>query len=100
MYFPRCYAGGTVAVDYTYELGAVDYQVVGQAYQVSEAPGPYGCYIELMTGLGAGAEITSISKVCGVSVDSRVIWRDSGRGLTAGRWRKVDLQTYLTRAIT
>jgi len=106
IYFPRCYAGCGVAVDYSYRLNgeATDRYVSGEAYQISEDTGAYNlCYVDLvgrlrqLHGTGAVVDIRSISKVYGVSVGARVIWRESGRGFLAGRWRKVELQTYLTR---
>ncbi len=109
LYFPRCYAGSTIAVDYSYRVATSggDYRnctVAGDSFQISEATGLGGkCYVDLREKLvtlhdGATVEIIDITKVQGVSTGARVIWREGGRGLRAGRWKKVDLQTYLTGA--
>ena len=119
IYFARCYSGMSVALDYTYRVkgpgpgGYVDYDndgnvnvnVDGDNYQTSTATGYTGtCYIEpreriaRLRGVSiSDVEITQISKVYGVSVGARVIWREGGRGFRGGQWRKVDLQTYLMR---
>lgn len=110
MYFPRCYAGCTVAVDYSYRVNGetIDRYANGETYQISEDTEQVGekeyCYIDLLATLqsiyGGGADITfqRISKVYGTSVGARVVWRETGRRLRAGSWRRIDLQTYLTRA--
>ena len=114
IYFPRCYAGCTVAVDYSYRLDPNDPDrfITGEAYQISDdtallpgAPAAY-CYIDILQKLhevNPGIDIDPntfmrrIAKVYGVSVGTRVIWHETGKRLRAGSWRKVDLQTYLTR---
>lgn len=109
IYFPRCYAGCTVAVDYTYHLNSEqdDRLVTGEAYQISDQTEPVGaaeyCYIDLLQklqqvhGSSATIDFRNVAKVYGVSIGARVIWHETGRRLQAGAWRKVDLQTYLTR---
>ena len=104
IYFPKCYAGCTVAVDYSYRLSSdgPDAFVTGEAYQISEASrsDPY-CWIDLLLNVqrvhGPTAQISRIAKVYGVSIGTRVIWHETGRRMQAGAWRKVNLQTYLTR---
>lgn len=114
IYFPRCYAGCTVAVDYSYRRNGETFDrfVTGEAYQISEDRLiPTGgtllyCYIDVLKQLRTahpGSAIDPdtfmgrIAKVYGVSIGTRVIWHETGRRLQAGAWRKVDLQTYLTR---
>ena len=111
LYFKRCYAGSIVAVDYSYRValsggGYGDHTVAGDSFQISQATDLGGlCYIDMLARIAdlqgvakSDLAITRITKVYGVSVGARVIWREGGRGFQAGRWKKVDLQTYLTRA--
>ncbi|MHB0999320.1 MAG: type IV pilus modification PilV family protein [Armatimonadota bacterium] len=107
VYFPRCYAGTTVAIDYTYRPAGQTVQgkfVNGETFIISQdvdsATGL--CYVDLVNKLAdrgiTGMEIAQTSKVYGVSLGARVIWRTSGKGLSSfWRWKKVDIQTYLTR---
>lgn len=108
LYFARCNAGSSVAVDCAYRVGASTQDIFasGQVFQISQDtdPGQGLCYVDLVGklqevhGSGAVINITRISKVYGVSIGVRVAWREAGRGFQQGRWRKVDLQTYLTRS--
>lgn len=107
IYFARCYSGMSVALDYTYRIAgnAEVFTVDGDTYRTSEATGFQGtCYIEpreriaKLRNVSVGdVQILGITRVNGVSVGTRVIWREGGRGFNAGRWRSVDLQTYLMR---
>ena len=109
IYFARCYSGMSVALDYTYRIkaggGYTYFNVAGDNYQTSTATGFTGtCYIEPRERIArlravsvSDVEITEVAKVYGVSVGTRVIWREGGRGFNGGQWRKVDLQTYLMR---
>ena len=110
VYFRRCYAGSTVAVDYRYESletgkPATQHTVYGDSIQVSLDAGNWGlCYIDLLPKIerlhpsGTKLIVREVSKVYGVSVGARVIWRESGVGFKAGRWRHKELQTCLIRA--
>jgi len=113
VYFRRCYAGSTVAVDYRYEslepgqpaTATQQHTVYGDSIQVSLDTGNWGlCYIDLLPKIERlhppDTELTvrEVSKVYGVSVGARVIWRESGVGFKAGRWRHKELQTCLIRA--
>ena len=115
MYFPRCYAGCTVAVDYSYRVNGetIDRYANGETYQISDDTEQVGeqeyCYIYPLAKLAdvygwSIAEAADniafqrISKVYGTSIGARVVWRETGRRLRAGSWRRIDLQTYLTRA--
>lgn len=107
---PDCYAGTEVAVDYAYKPTSTDPEKIvrGEVYQVSldDAYKHIWCAdIEkrFQTATASGtdlknAKITRVFNVYGVSVRARVIWRNTGKAFSAGRWRKVDLQSYLTRA--
>lgn len=106
IYFPRCYAGATVGVSYAYRANGAtaDSFVQGESFQISrDVDATTGlCYVDIKQKLldsgKTGVQITQVSKVYGTSVGVRVIWRVSGRGLASSwRWRKVDVQTYLTR---
>lgn len=113
VYFPRCYAGMSVAIDYSYTVDGVPYKVTGDSFRISDGyseVGPSGdsyklCYADILSRLeeqltgGSTIVVTDVSNVYGVSVGSRVIWRNAGTGFLAGRWRKVESQTYLTRAV-
>lgn len=110
LYFPKCYAGTSVAVDYWYQLqGEQDYRYAsGEVHQISDFTGAHDlCYIDLRDTIvrrhGSSAVLNSsspapvrISRVYGVSLGVRVVWRETGRGFQAGRWKKINLQTYLT----
>lgn len=110
VYFRLCHAGSTVAVDYKYvasEPGGsmVEHTVYGDLCQVSMDTGNLGlCYIDLLPKIerlypaGTALAVKEVSKVRGVSVGARVIWRESGTGLRAGKWRHKELQTCLVRA--
>jgi hypothetical protein len=112
----RCYAGSSVAVDYTYQLNGKEYSVTGDVFIVPQATSAETCNSKMViiniacdeagTGLsrlhqmwGKDAVIQNfkVSRVCGVSAGARVMWRNGGRGLFAGRWKTADLQTYLPR---
>lgn len=109
IYFPRCYAGCAVAVDYSYRLNPSDPKeqdrfITGETYKISESTGNNGyCYIDLLAklqevhGQNANVEFRNIAKVYGVSIGARVIWHETGRRLQVGAWRKASLQTYLTK---
>ncbi len=109
IYFARCYSGMSVALDYTYRIKVGSnyeyHNAIGDTYQTSLASGAIGtCYIDPVVRIARlrGANVTDveiirIAKVYGVSVGTRVIWREGGRGFNGGQWRKVDLQTYLMR---
>jgi hypothetical protein len=107
VYFQKCSAGGTVAVDYAYRLNGQPQEIFasGQVEKVSDGyTGGYPlCSIDLIAklkeayGRNAVIDITRINRVYGVSLGVRAVWRESGRGFAAGRWRQADLQTYQTR---
>jgi prepilin-type N-terminal cleavage/methylation domain-containing protein len=99
IYLPRCYAGCTVAADYTYyDKGGVSHTVTGRAIRIPDSTSiGYLCQLNLGENLPSGAQIARISRVYGVSLGARVILRNSGRGFAAGKWKPFDLQTYLTR---
>lgn len=106
LYFPKCYAGATVAVGYSYRLNGstTDNFVPGESFQISTDTdsGTGLCYVDLRQELldsgKSNFQITQVNKVYGTSIGVRVIWRVSGRGLASSwRWRKVDVQSYLTR---
>lgn len=106
VYFQKCCAGTTMAVDFAYQVAGNPQEVFasGQVFDVSTSTGAYNlCSLDLTSKLSAsyppGTQfvITRISRVYGVSMGVRVVWRESGRGFTSGRWRKVGLETYLTR---
>ncbi len=106
IYFSRAAAGSTVAMDFAYTVnGGPEVFTSGQVHQVSKDTSGSGnyVYVDLLDkiqneyGTGAQINITRITRVYGVSLGVRAVWRESGRGFSAGRWRKVDLQTYLTR---
>ncbi|MCX6376486.1 MAG: hypothetical protein NTU88_10720, partial [Armatimonadetes bacterium] len=108
LYFAPCCAGSSVAVDCAYRVGTSTQDIFasGQVFQISQdiEPGPNMCYVKLVNKLqeihpsGTQINITRITRVYGVSIGVRVAWREAGRGFQQGRWRKVDLQTYLTRS--
>ena len=108
IYFPKCYAGATIAVSYNYTYLLNDTTtnglVSGESFQISsDTDNSNGlCYVDLQQPLldsgKTGVKITQVNKVYGTSIGVRVIWRVSGRGLASSwRWRKVDVQSYLTR---
>ena len=106
VYLARSCAGSTVAVDFAYTVNGQPQEIFtsGQVYQVSrDTAGSGSTYINLaqrlmeVYGPTATIDITRITRVYGVSLGVRAVWRESGRGFSGGRWRKVDLQTYLTR---
>lgn len=106
IYFPQCYAGATIAVNYAYRVNgsSADSFVNGESFQIStDTDNTTGlCYVDLRQKLQdsgkANFQITQLNKVYGTSIGVRVIWRVSGRGLASSwRWRKVDVQSYLTR---
>lgn len=106
IYFPHCYAGCAVAVDYSYRLNSNDPDrfITGESYRISDDTGTSGfCYIDLLAklhevhGEDAKIEFRNIAKVYGVSIGARVIWHETGRRLQVGAWRKASLQTYLTK---
>lgn len=106
LYFPRCYAGASVTVSYSYKANgsdAINY-VQGESFKISDdVDSNTGlCYIDLKKRLldsgKEDIEITQVSKVYGTSIGVRTIWRISGRGLASHwKWRKFDVQTYITR---
>jgi len=103
--FARCNAGRTVAVDYKYEVNGRQYTVDGESFRISEKTGPNNlCYIDIIArlqqlhGPGAVPQLVEVTKVYGVTLGARVVWRDPGRAFRAGKWRSVNLQTYLTRS--
>ena len=110
VYFPRCYAGGIVAVDYRYEATkgtepAEQHTVYGDSCQVSLDTGNWGlCYVDLLPRIerlhppGAKLVVKEVSRVHGISVGARVIWHESGTALKAGTWKRKELQTCLIRA--
>lgn len=108
LYVAQCNAGGTVTVDFAYTVGNNPQELFasGQVYQIndgSDSSIPPFCAdltSSLRSTYGAGAliNVTRVTKVNGVSLGVRVIWRESGRGFSAGRWRKIKLETYLTRS--
>ncbi|MCL6518597.1 MAG: hypothetical protein K6T99_02080 [Armatimonadetes bacterium] len=111
MTFTRCYAGMAVAVDYTFEAtiqgqGRLRLTRNGDTFRISEATGPGGyCSVDIrqrlldLYGPDSDPRILFVSKVYGITLGARVIWRDSGRALKAGKWKSADIQTYLTRAM-
>ena len=109
VYFPRCYAGSTVAVDYRYESTEdelpTQHAVYGDSCQVSLDTGSWGlCYVDLLPKIerlhqpDAKLVIKEVSRVYGVSVGARVIWHESGTAFKAGTWKHKELQTCLIRA--
>ncbi len=108
IYFPLCYAGATVAVSYAYKSNNIDTInfVQSESFQISnEVDSLTGlCYIDLkQKQIDSGKTdviLTQVSKVYGTSVGVRTIWRTSGGGLASSwKWKKADIQTYLTRPI-
>ncbi|MHB1456496.1 MAG: type IV pilus modification PilV family protein [Armatimonadota bacterium] len=106
IYFPKCYAGATIAVNYAYRLNGstTDSFVNGESFQISTDTdnGNGLCYVDIKQNLldsgKTNFQITQLNRVYGTSIGVRVIWRVSGRGLASSwRWRKVDVQSYLTR---
>jgi len=115
--FSRCYSGDSVAVDYTYEVNGKEYSVTGDVFVISKATnntigGSKLAYINIganSTSFGEsrlhqiwGDSVTienlKVSRIYGVSAGARVMWRNGGRGLFAGRWKTAELQTYLPRS--
>ncbi len=109
IHFPKCYSGMNVALDYTYRIKHGNkyyyYNVDGDTYTTDKSLGfTDTCAIDPITRIAqlrqvdvSNVEIISISRVYGVSVGTRVIWREGSRAFNAGQWRKVNLQTYLMR---
>jgi len=105
LWFAKCEAGKTVAVDYTYVkdvFGAdnksypTEMKISGEAYQISDAPDGTGeCFIDLepprFAEHSTAGDIQRVYAVVGTSFKARVIWRDGKR------WRHVDMDTTLTR---
>ncbi len=89
--FSQMYAGQTVAVDYTYILGGVEYKMSGESHRVStdtiRIPGDLAnrgnSFIDLS--LPAGATVSRVYAVVGISLRVRVVWRDGKL------WRHVDV---------
>lgn len=109
VYFNRCYAGNSVSLDYSYRLNDPQspvYHVSGETYQVSDTPGAYGlCSVDVLGKLAKSIKrskneisIVDVYRVYGVSLGARVVWRDGGSGSILGRWKRVNIQTYLTEA--
>jgi len=109
VHFAPCNAGTSVALDYAYMLPKQpEVFISGQVYEISKdnvfgTGGNQTFYIDLGDKVrqlyGPTAAVTRISRIYGVSVGVRVVWRESGRlGFAPGGWRKVELQTYLTRS--
>lgn len=109
IFFAKCYHGMSIAIDYTYRVNTSDgyryFSVDGDTYQTDKTLGGSGtCAIDPLKRLAklrgvaeSDIEILDISKVYGVSVGSRVIWREGSRGFSGGQWKTVSLQTYLMR---
>lgn len=99
VYFAECSKNRAVAVDYVARLSdGTILPVNGEVHTVSDDGLTYS--IDLAKSLDsaghAGASVLKVTNVYGVTVGAKVIWRDGGVGFRAGRWKKVDLQTYLT----
>jgi len=92
-------AGKSVAVDYTYRMaGGKIGKVFGEMHTISSPPQPVpgtnfnGCYLVLkQPDPSQGDQLISVDKVKGTSFKIRAVWRDGNR------WRKNDIDTYLTR---
>ncbi|MHB0912429.1 MAG: prepilin-type N-terminal cleavage/methylation domain-containing protein [Armatimonadota bacterium] len=111
IYLAQCYSGRSVYVDFRFrDIGGVEQEIKGAVLQlkietvydpITDELFTLG-YVDLETFLDdagyPGFGNIRVTKVRGVTVGARVIWREGGRGFTAGRWRQVDQQTYLTRA--
>ena len=110
IHFARCYDGMSVAIDYTYRIANGNnfsryFFVEGDSYQTDKALGASNtCAIDPRVRVAklrecdpSEVQVTRITRVYGVSVGARVIWREGSRGFRPGKWKNVDLQTYLLR---
>lgn len=92
LWFAACNSNCTISVDYEYDNNGEPRRVLGELHKASDARRPYGgvnsTYIDL------NHPPTRIYSVNGVSAKARVIWREGER------WRRVDLDSILTRKTT
>lgn len=124
VYFPRSEAGKTVNVREVWYLdsGGVSHRLANKTYRIKSSPaefqsiGPYQLtYVDIADDFAAGDPLRPANfdyqstgqpllGVQGVSLRSRVIWRNGGAVNQSGgdnvfssRWRKVDVDTIMGR---